>query len=303
MLGINCTELTVIPDAKRVMADMAAFGFRHVRFEVAWQLVQPVKGSWNWDAVRLVRDAAKANGITLLPILGVHMAPWAYTPADFGEFCRRAAIELQAPAYEIGNEPNLQAFNPMGKADPIVPLIRAAFSTIKGVQPAAKIVFPGLAACATYSGFNWFFWLGPFGPYGNTSPEDFLTAALKLGVGPWFDIMAYHPYSIGPGFDAQPPSAAQVMIAKTPLLRTLLRTKGIGVPLWATEWGFDANLGAAEVAKRFTVQLPLMNQMCDRSYLFAWRDYVGHGGNYGLVDANNKPRQPLFDTVKAVVTQ
>lgn len=291
-LGINCTELTLLApdDIKRVMADIAAFGFRNVRFEVAWQLVAPTKGAQDWDAVRQVRDAAKANGITLLPILGVHMAQWAYTPADFGAFCARAATELQAPAYEIGNEPNLQVFNPFGDPAPIVPFIQKGWSGIKGVQPAAKVVFPGLAAAETF--VMKFLW---WSLYGNTSPEDFLTGALKLGVGPFFDVMAYHPYSLTAGFAPEKPSASQPMMARIPKLQKLA-----GRPLWLTEWGYDyAKTPPTTAATWFNAQLPLMG---DGSYFFAWRDYVGHGGTYGLVDANNNARQPIYDTVRKAIS-
>lgn len=298
MLGINCVELTLLQpaDQKRVLSDIAAFGFRHVRFGVSMKLVCPSKGAYVWDAVVTARDLARANGIELLPLLPIdslNMPSWAM-PADFAAFSARAAALLAAPAYEIGNEPNLQTFNAFGNPAPIVPLIQKAWSGIKGAQPAAKVVFPGLAACETFvARFLW------WSLYGNLSPEDFLTGALKLGVGAFFDVMAYHPYSIDGQFAQQPPSATQVMIAKTPGL-----AKMAGRPLWATEWGFPSNtLTLTECARRFTAQLPLMNVMCERSYFFAWRDDPRHGGNLGIVDANNAPKQPLYGAVKAALAQ
>ena len=296
-LGTNCTELVVLTpaDRARVMADIAGFGFRHVRFEVPWQLVQPRKDVWDWTAVADVARLAALHGIELLPILGVHMAPWKYNALDYGEFCRRAAELLKTPAYELGNEPNLQLFNAFGKADPIVPLIMKGYSFIKQVQPGALIVFPGLAAAETFTAKILWWSL-----YGNTSPEDFLAAALRLGVGPWFDVMAYHPYAIDKHFKMQLPKLTQPMIARGPTLQKMLVAEKLSRPMWATEWGFDIGaIGIDEAAKRFVVQLPMTATVYERSYLFAWRDHPGHGGSYGLVDANNVPRKPYFDVVHA----
>jgi hypothetical protein len=67
--------------------------------------------------------------------------------------------------------------------------------------------------------------------------------------------------------------------------------------MWLTEWGFDcAVTPAGEAAAHFTAQLPLMEKHSARSYLYTWRDngqFV-----YGLVDANNAPREPYYSTVK-----
>lgn len=299
MLGINCVELTLLQpaDMKRVLSDIAAFGFRHVRFGVSMKLVCPSKGQFVWDSVVKARDLARNNGIELLPILptdSLNLPSWA-TPADFGDFCGRAATVLGAPAYEVGNEPNLHGFNPFGKAATYAPWLSAAFDGIKRAWPTANVIAAGLAAAVDASGFNWFFWLGPFGPWGNTSPESFLSDLIKL-VPAKFDAAAYHPYSLGPGFDLQPPTAGQVMIAKTKALQKLTPK-----PLYLTEWGFDmAKTTPTQAAPWFTAQQPLMAASGgpNRGYLFAWRDYAGNGGTFGLVDVNNKPRQPLYDTVR-----
>jgi hypothetical protein len=304
MLGINCTELTALAptDMKRVVTDIAEFGCRHVRFGVSMKLVCPSKGRYVWDQVVMARDLARVNGIELLPLLptdALNMPSWA-TLADFSDFCARAATILAAPAYEVGNEPNLHGFNPFGKAATYAPRLSAGYDGIKRAQPGATVIAAGMAAAAEASGFNWAFWLGPFGPWANTSPETFLADLVKL-VPAKFDAAAYHPYSIGPGFDLQPPTAGQVMIAKTKALQKLTPK-----PIYLTEWGFDmAKVTPTQAATWFTAQLPLMTATGgpNRGYLFAWRDHFSHGGTLGLVDANNKPRQPIYNTVKAAVTR
>lgn len=291
-LGICVSELAILNpvDQKRVLTDIRAFGFRKVRFEVPWVMVQSRKGSWDWSLVSNAKSIADSLGIELLPVLGVHTPTWAWNPVDVGIFATEAAKLLQAPAYEVWNEPNLAAFVKDGSAATYVPWLSAARLAIKAVQPAATVAMAGLAAAVDATGFNWAWWLAPFGPWRNTSPETFLGAALKAGAR--FDAVAYHPYSIGPGFDQQKPTSSQVMIARINTLRKLTDK-----PMLLTEWGFDfAKCSPAQAAQWFTAQLPLM---VGDSWFYAWRDYGPY--KFGLVDANNKPQQPMYDTVRAAL--
>jgi len=305
-LGICLQEAGFLTKSslEQTFAAIVDFGFRHVRFEIPWRGVQPTsKDTWDWTKVREIKAAANAYGITLLPVLGAmkgltnfdrHDPTWAWTPTDFGYFAQNVAKELGAPAYEINNEVNLHQFNPYAKVEPVIAMQKAAYAAIKTVQPDAKVVYPGLAAC--YDDKGVVFWF--FVVYENKSPEKFLDESLKKGMGPHFDVCSYHPYSTnGPtGFLVDPPSASQVMIGKTSKLRSILDNNGMAsTPMWLTEWGFDmAVMTNQQAADRFTVQLPLMEKHA-RSYLYTWRD----NGNfvYGLVDAHNAPRQPFYDTV------
>lgn len=292
MIGVNCEELMTLSDPVKTLTDIRAFGFTAVRFEVAWQLVQPAKGTWNWGVIQTIKAAADKLGITLLPVLGIgHSPSWAWTIADVQLFAAVTAKTLNTPDYEVWNEPNLSAFNRMGQAVTYVPWLNAAFAGIKSVQPYSRVIMGGLSACVTAKGFNWFFWLAPFGPWGNSSPEDFLSAAIAGGAK--FDAVAYHPYSIGPGFDVQAPSASQVMLARIPVLQKLVRS-----PLVLTEWGFDAaKVSSKNQVAWFKSQLALMP---GDSYLQCWRDNGGE--KFGLVDANNVPREPYYSTVRAALT-
>jgi hypothetical protein len=291
-LGICVSELAILSpvDQKRVLDDVRAFGFTKVRFEVPWVTVQPRKGAWDWALVKNARDIARANGIELLPVLGVHTPSWAWTPVDVGIFATEAAKLLQAPVYEVWNEPNLASFVKDGNALTYVPWLKAAHDAIHATQPGARVVMAGLAAAVDASGFNWAWWLAPFGPWRNTSPETFLRAAMKANAP--FDAVAYHPYSIGPGFDQQTPAPQQVMIARIAALK-LLSDK----PLLLTEWGYDfAKATPTQAAKWFAAQLPLM---VGDSWFYSWRDYGPY--RFGLVDANNVPREPMWSTVKAAL--
>jgi hypothetical protein len=307
-LGINAVELVLLApsDAKRVLEEIAAFGFKHVRFGVPWLLIEPVKGQQNWGnttyngqtvaGVQLIVSEAKRLGLTLLPILGVHMPAWTWIAKDFGEFCRRAHVTIGAPVYEVMNEPNLHAFNPFANAAPIAPLIVEAKKNI-----TAQIAFPGLAAAETYAGwgiqllFGFIPW--PY-QYRNASPEDFLRDSLALNVGPHFDVMNYHPYALKMDFSLDVPSATQPMIKRSSGLHEMSGKSTI----IGTEWGFDiAKIGVPETARRIGIQMPLMHDRFDRHYLFAWRDDARHGGTFGIVDTANKPRKEIADVVKAAL--
>lgn len=294
-LGINCTELTQLSDYARVMSDIAKFGFKHVRVEIPWALVEPTKGRYVLDAVARITKQANALGLVLLPILGVHMPTWAYTAQDFGNFAKRVHAVMGASTYEVMNEPNLHTFNAWGGAAAIVPLVNAAKSNLPGV----KIAYAGLAACVTYSGVTitklWGFIPWPV-QFRNLSPEDHLAEALKLGAS--FDITNYHPYSLSPGFTDEPPTPKQGMIARTSVLRKLGGTR----PMWLTEWGFDVRkLGEQVVADRIAAQLELTDPQCERQYLFCWRDYAAHNGNFGVVTAANVERPKIARVVRAVL--
>lgn len=291
-LGICCSELAIIPDAARVLSDIAAFGFRKVRFEVPWVLVEPTKGKRNWAPIQNVVNLAKSNGIELLPILGVHAPLWSWTAADYGSFCGDAAKVIGSPRYEIWNEPNLAAFLKNGDANTYVPWLKSAYTAIKAAQSSAQIVMGGLAAAENASGFNWAFWLAPFGWWTNVSPENFFQRALNAGAGQWCDLVGYHPYSIDAAFNPQPPSATQPMIARIPKLAGMSSK-----PLLLTEWGYDYNRTTPLTAALwFQTQLPLIS---GESFFYTWRDYGAD--KHGLVDGSNNPRQPIYNTVRTAV--
>lgn len=316
-VGINATELTLLSqaDVNRVLDDIAAYGFTHVRVEIPWQLIQPTQQQWIWGSTTwngasvagadVVITAAKARGLTVLPILGVHMATWAPTDGvAFGEFARRAHERYDLPAYEIMNETNLAAFSTARWSSPsyLVPLLKAASLAI----PDAEIVSGGMAAAVTYTGWafvlgglSWFPWIPWPVQFHNDSPEDYLRGVIQ-GGGP-FNIAGYHPYSIADDLNTDVmPSADQPMIKRCKTVADLTQK-----PVWATEYGFDAaRMTPADISLRYEVQMPLVDAVCDRQYLFCWRDSPLHGGRlFGLVDANNKPRQPLYDHVDYLIDE
>lgn len=310
-LGINCVE-AILFDAgtlAKVFGDIAAFGFKHVRCEIPWGLVEPAKGQLNWAPVQRLKAAAAANGLTILPVLGVHNPAWNWTHADFAFYVGQLAELLPLPAYELGNEPNLHSFNAWAAVGTPAALLAVGAKAIRDRLPDARILSPGLASSISFTLFLFpGLWFIPpqFPVYTNKSPEDFLRETLQKPGGSSFDTVAYHPYAIDSGFVCVTPDKSPFMQARTDAIRGVLKAAGKPTAaLWLTEWGFDsAKVSAADVLARFEAQwkmTPAMQGPGGRSYLFCWRDYPGHGGKYGLVNANNVPRQPLYDRVKALL--
>ncbi|MBK8901128.1 MAG: hypothetical protein IPM53_08095 [Anaerolineaceae bacterium] len=121
-------------------------------------------------------------------------------------------------AYEIGNEPNLDATYGWGYGSSNVPpnaadyatLLCEAYDRIKAVDPNAVVVSAGLAPTGRVPET----WNGHLGHNGFFQDErifmqEMLDAMQNSHGGPCFDAFGYHPYGYSADFDAEPdqPSA------------------------------------------------------------------------------------------------
>ncbi len=120
-------------------------------------------------------------------------------------------------AYEIGNEPNLDATYGWGYGSTNVPpnaanyaiLLCEAYGRIKTVDPNALVVSAGLAPTGRVQGT----WNGHAGHNGLFQDErifmqELLDAMENLNGGPCFDVFGYHPYGYSADFDAAPDVAS-----------------------------------------------------------------------------------------------
>ena len=107
-------------------------------------------------------------------------------------------------AYEIGNEPNLDASYgwaaPPVAAD-YVTVLCTAYNEIKAVDSEAIVVSAGLAPTGRVSG-NWGGHAGHNGLY--QDEREFLKAFFDAGGGDCADAIGYHPYGFSADFDAAP---------------------------------------------------------------------------------------------------
>lgn len=107
-------------------------------------------------------------------------------------------------AYEIGNEPNLDAS--YGWAAPPIAadyqlLLCTAYARIKTADPTAVVVSAGLAPTGRVEG-NWNGHNGHNGLY--QDEREYLRELLAGGAGNCFDALGYHPYGYRAVFDAPP---------------------------------------------------------------------------------------------------
>ncbi|WP_420631935.1 hypothetical protein [Candidatus Leptofilum sp.] len=115
-------------------------------------------------------------------------------------------------AYEIGNEPNLDASYGWGvspNATDYARLLCEAYGRIKAADPEAVVVSAGLAPTGRVPET----WNGHAGHNGLFQDErifmqEMLDAMQALNSGPCFDVFGYHPYGYSADFDAAPDVAS-----------------------------------------------------------------------------------------------
>lgn len=156
-----------------------------------------------------------------------------------------------ADAYEIGNEPNLDASYgwgaPPDAADYTYALCRA-YATIKAADPDALVVTAGLAPTGRIP-FTWEGHKGYCAPGVSWCPvyyqdeREFLREMLRAGAGACFDALGYHPYGFSAPYDAAPGSAAcgpnDFCFRSVERIHDILYGEfGLTQPVWPTEFGW-----------------------------------------------------------------
>ncbi|MCA9984064.1 MAG: hypothetical protein KDE59_07210 [Anaerolineales bacterium] len=151
-------------------------------------------------------------------------------------------------AYEIGNEPNLDAS--YGWAAPPVAadyktVLCAAYDAIKAQDPTAIVVSAGLAPTGRVSGN----WNGHAGHNGLFQDErEFFREFLQAGGGACLDAVGYHPYGFSADYDVAPDSASSnparnctngFCFRGTEKIYEIMVQNGLGEKkVWATEFGW-----------------------------------------------------------------
>lgn len=245
--GVNALKLD--EESARLAAYLGAM----VRVPFFWHHIQP-DGPEHWDFSVPDRniELARQSGTKLLGIL-CYSAPWASTnpnsanarlhpPAHLPNFYRYVEkIVLRYPEiehWEIWNEPNVDGYwMPLPNAPAYTRLLKGAYQTVKGIRPSAKVLIGGPAAG------------GVFKPRSHRFGLNFLAEVYAAGGGPYFDILALHPYRrhIG-GPHAQPSLEAEL----APVLALMSRHGDASKPIWFTEvgWNVEGDLYAVDEASQ-----------------------------------------------------
>lgn len=227
-------------DLDRQAADMRAAGVRTWRVEMAWDLIEPTPGSFDWTGTDRKVLAAARQGIDVLG-LALRAPAWANggdadpfvppsKPSDYAAYAT-ALIARYGPsgslwvehpevakrpvrAWEIWNEPNLKDyFRTQPFAKPYAALLRAAYKAVHGADAGATVL---MASMANYS------W------------RDLAKLLDSGGARLRFDAAGAHPFS------GRPSNALKIVR----LNREVLDKRGYSkVPLWLTELTWSSAKG------------------------------------------------------------
>ena len=293
-----------------IVAETAQVGAGWVRMPFYWAQVEPVNTTpehYQWPADFEARLAElSARNIQVILTLGANPW-WAATYAagpidkvDIGELVQfmEAAVDRYGKApfnvkhWEFYNEPDngdefygergYGFFGTQPKA--YVDTLGAVYGPMKAADPAAQIVFGGIA----YD--NW----TPEGPF----IQDFLDRVLEEGGGAYFDLMNFHYY---PAFRAVWDPYGNDIIGKVTFLRRKLAAYGVDKPFVCTEAGFwsDSVHGDSsdEIQSRYVVQV-LTRSMAAELRALTWFWFIDeiHLGSrkYGLLNPDLSPKPAYF---------
>ena len=146
-------------------------------------------------------------------------------------------------AYEIGNEPNLDAsygWTTSPNAADYVTLLCEAYGRIKAADPTAIVVSAGLAPTGRVTG-NWNGHAGHNGLY--QDEREFFKEFVAAGGGACTDAIGYHPYGYAADYDTAPdpdPNCTNGFCFRgVEKLYELMQANGLGSKkVWATEFGW-----------------------------------------------------------------
>ena len=234
------------PASSPAQAAAPAFGYGFNMADWDLDLVQSMGFNWikvfanpdNRYPVNVLRRVdANASDMVNLTAFGNEMAQLAQAQAPYID------------AYEIGNEPNLDASYgwaaPPNAAD-YARLLCEAYSRIKGTDPTAIVVSAGLAPTGRVQGN----WNGHPGHNGLFQDErQYLLEFIAAGGGNCLDAVGYHPYGFSADYNAAPDATVPGDSTKNcangfcfrgvEKIFELMQAHGLGQKkIWATEYGW-----------------------------------------------------------------
>lgn len=248
-----------------------------------WPVLEPERGRYDWGPADDEFRAWQGEGLILAPILGYTPA-WASTgpkseashpPSSLADFARFAEAISRRFSGRIGtwecwNEPNIEFFS--GTVAEFADVQKAMAVGILRGDPEARVLFGGLAG----------------------ADVPFLERCYEQGVGPYFDIMALHPYQWGTTFNDG------WFTAKVASIRDVLDRWGDRhKPIWLNELGWSTgDTGVTEeiqarlLVQCFVTALGLGHLGAERAFWFCVKDWGGPG--YGLYTDDGKKKRAYW---------
>ena len=189
--------------------------------------------------------------------------------------------------YEIANEPNITEFWTTPNAAAYTAVLKAAFTSIRSVQPSAAVISAGLAPTSTDSS-------------GDINAVTFLQSMYAAGAKNYMTAVGYHPYS----YEALPGSyeswsGFSQLSATSPSIRSVMTANGdSGKQVWLTEVGWPTNetaltgqTGQAAQAAELqqVVSFAKANTWVGPVYWYTYQDnsaLSGNEANFGVITAS-----------------
>ncbi len=277
-----------------IASEMTSLGVSWSREDLAWNSIEPQRGVFNWTRFDETVAAAKARGITILPIVGY--APSWSSPTDaaaYAEFVA-AAVKRYGPGtsanlqwWELWNEPYFAYAWSEHTPEPEAYArdVLAAAEAAKGIAPSIKLLvaadYQGQPQVGGITGSQ-------------TSWIDSMFAAVPT-LGKWIDGVSVHPYGGDPALPLKEAggyrdTSGQWAFARIDTIRARFLAHGVDVPFWVTEEGWSTwDMSEETVTHNYTDLFP---QVKARPWIralfpFGLREGTAHPVNdqaaYGLL--------------------
>lgn len=294
----------------QIASEMNTLGANWAREEIAWAEVEPTKGVFNWSTVDKTFAAAKANGITILPVVG-YAPSWA-SPTDSADYAAfvQAAVERYGPGtsynlqwFELWNEP-YDSYAWSGhtpEPEAYARDVLAAAQAAKGASPTVKVLISADYRGEPQAG-------------GLTSSETSWIPSMFAAVpnlGQWIDGVSVHPYGGDPALPLASPTGwtdtnGKWSFRRIDMIRTQFLEHGVNVPFWITEDGWSTvTVTEAEQAKDYT---DLVTQIQARPWIralfpYCLREFSSNASDqesaYGLLKFGTWAPRPAFAALQA----
>ena len=280
-------------DMEKMANMISGLGAKWVRLYsgVNWASIEPVEGQYYWNYLDYVINLYRSRAVELLYI-AAGTPRWAASgngsdvnpPKDmnwYKEFCRQVVARYNLKVIELLNEP-YYFYN--GTVDEYVAQIHAGWEGAKEANPNCTVV-------AGYGG----------GDIDNIYDTTFpLNALLEQGFFDYIDGLVIHPYSGR--------NAPETLEPQWSLLQDYLAQHGkSGFPIYATEWGYPADLGL-DVQADYIVRSAEMQQSWGvrmSIYFDFFNTLVGQGGwdDKELVSDWNLTARPSYYAYRDYIQQ
>jgi hypothetical protein len=233
-LGIQPGFPSDLKKYDKTVGQIETFGVKWVRMYWNWSWVESRKGVRYLEPIKIAVTAAHKRGMKII-VLATGAPSWAnggksqdYPPTDaniqdYAAYATAIAVQTDADAVEVWNEPNNRGFWASGP-DPVkmAHMQVATYRSIKVVSPKTTVITGGLTQ--VYADPQTFF------RKMIAADADFIKS---------FDAVGLHPYN-EPTDPLQPGTSGMknIMTVQTPEIHRMLVDHGRrDVPVWFTEYG------------------------------------------------------------------